>query len=92
MTTQCMKLILGGSDEGAAPSSSELPFQFYSAGDTLRLKAPRTPGELGMVGELCWDVTEDGNARLHLCVTDAVLDEDGEVLTAAVWKTVALTL
>lgn len=91
MTQQCMKLILGGGDDIPADSSSESPFQLYVGGDTIRVKTPRLPDELGYVGEICWSMNEDGVASIHLCVTSASLDADGEVLVPAVWKSAVLS-
>lgn len=85
-----MKLILGGSDDIPAKSSSDSAFQFYSGGDTIRVKNQRVPDELGYEGELCWSYVE-GVASLHLCVVSASIDEDGEVLVPAVWHSLTLT-
>lgn len=90
MTQQFQKLIIGGSEDIPAESSSESQFQLYYGGDTLRVKTPRLPNELGLVGEICWSVNEDGNATIHLCVTNASLDADGEVLVPAIWRSINL--
>lgn len=84
MTQQFMKLVLGGTDDLAEPSSSNHPFQFLMGGDTIRVKLPRVPTADGYVGELCWSLVE-GVARLHLCIVSATYDVDGEILTPAVW-------
>jgi len=90
MTQQLQKLIIGGSEDIPAESSSDSQFQLYFGGDTLRVKTPRLPNELGQVGEICWSVNEDTTATLHLCITNASLDADGEVLVPAVWRSIIL--
>ena len=91
MTQQFMQLILGGTDDALAPSSSNSPFKLYHGGDTLRLKQSRIPGDEGYVGEICWSINSDGNAMLHLCTSETVYNQDGIITTPAVWQSLTFT-
>jgi protein involved in polysaccharide export with SLBB domain len=91
MTQQFMQLILGGTDDVPAQSSSSSPYKLYHGGDTLRLKTPREPGAEGYIGEICWSITGAGDAAIHICTVSTVFDQDGVITSPAIWRSVLLT-
>ena len=78
---------MAGSIDDVSPihTSSKSGLLLSTMGDTLRIAQSKVPTEEGYAGEVTWTLAPSGTGTIFLCVTSAVLDEDGEVITPAVW-------
>ncbi len=77
-------IIVGSYTDYPIRSSSGSLYKSSFMGDTMRLALPRTPADTGLQGEMCWSVLEAGPV-LYLCTQSQVNDENGSLVTPAVW-------
>ena len=90
MTYQGQELILGTPEDNPILSSSDHVCKLLLTGDTLCIRNRRTPDDKGYEGEITWDVAS-GVASIYLCSVSCVEDEDGDILTPAVWNKLDFT-